>query len=63
MYRINYGNGQIHGPFSTLTEVIHEYQAQLEYDRKYHQSSHGMRIERYVGDGEWTTVRGTHRRR
>ena len=55
-YRINYDNGQVHGKFYTLAQAWDEFKTQKDYDARHRQSSFGLRIERYEGDGEWSTV-------
>ncbi len=49
MYRINFGNGQVHGTFKSLRETKREFSVCVS-------DGYG-RIQRYAGDGEWVTVR------
>ena len=56
-YRLNYGNGQV-GANGPLAEVRRAYEAQRDFDRTHHQSSAGLRIERYMGEGEWLQLKG-----
>ena len=55
-YRLNYGNGQVFDTGPTLKVARQAFAAQVEAYRRHNQSSFGLRIERYAGDGEWETV-------
>lgn len=48
MYRLNFGNGQVHGEFKTLAQAKRE--LVVCGDGKTY-------IQRYTGDGEWSRVR------
>lgn len=51
MYRVVFGgSGQWWGPFDTLAEAEHHLTESADF------------IQRYIGDGEWQTVR-KHKRR
>ena len=56
-YRLNYDNGQVSDTMRSKKEAVSAYRAQREYDARIGQSSFGLRVERYVGDGEWTRIR------
>ena len=62
MFRINYGNGQVEGTFSSYTKARDAYAAQVRFDRRTGQSSASMYIERYEGDGEWAALSREKRR-
>jgi hypothetical protein len=51
-YRINYGNGQVF-ELPTLAAARREFDRYLSIQVY----SSAARIQRYVGDGEWVTVR------
>lgn len=58
IYRVNFGNGQVTNSFNSRQSAINYMKAQREYDRdrSYGQSSNGMFLQKYEGDGEWSTV-------
>jgi hypothetical protein len=48
MFRIYYGNGQVSRSFATAVEAVRELAAC--------DGNGGMRVQRYVGDGEWRSL-------
>jgi hypothetical protein len=54
-YRINYGNGQVHGAWSTLDLAKREYAYQRDYARRHNDPWYGF-IQHRVDD-EWRRVR------
>ena len=48
MFRINFGNGYVHGLFRSLSECRREFKVCVN-------DPFGF-IQRYVGDGEWVRV-------
>lgn len=62
MFRINYGNGQVDGVYSTYAKAKEAYTCQVRFDRDIGQSSSSMFIERYEGDGEWFPLSREKRR-
>lgn len=57
MYRLNYGNGQVSHAFGTFKEVADAFSelkvAGVPYVRF-------LRIQRYIGEGEWETQTFQH---
>ena len=62
MYRLAYGNGQVSEKLATLAKAQEAYRQQVEYDRRHRQPYTAyLTIQRYEGDGEWSTVKKTSR--
>lgn len=57
-YRVNFGNGQVSGTVSTIKEVLDIYDRQHDFDLRHKQSSGDMKVEKYMGHGEWAPVHG-----
>lgn len=58
MFRLNYGNGQVHGTWDTRTEAERECTAQRDWSARHNDPSYPIRIERKDFEtGDWYTVR------
>lgn len=61
MYRLHYGNGQVSDRIASKSEALRQYWRQRQYDADIGQSSAGLRIMRYEGDGEWSFLKNPTR--
>lgn len=57
MYRLNYGNGQVHGLYPTLNQALHAYRNDQETQRSGNQPFYTY-VQEYVGNGRWVRVGG-----
>ncbi len=55
-YRLNFGNGQVHGTWPTLAQAKREFEYLRDYARRHNDPWYAY-IQHYVGDGEWRRVR------
>ena len=55
-FRINYGNGQVSGTFGSLSEAKRGLLAVIEIGGKIGGNLRGVRIQQYLGCGEWGGV-------
>ncbi len=55
-YRLNFGNGQVHGAWPTLAQAKRAYTELREYARKYGDPWYAY-IQHRVAENEWRRVR------